>query len=191
MELTQPGVNEFLELADAPHSYAGQASKVVKVNAGETAVEFGVGGGGGAVDSVNGQTGVVVLDTGDIAEVTDANYVSDAQLTVLGNTSGTNTGDNATNSQYSGLVSNATHTGDATGQGYDFYMFCKPNDNTIYYRLDNLNLGTTLVDSSVTTTLPAAGTFMGPVVGMSNGTANIVAGTVGIGVNRIYIESDY
>lgn len=29
--------------------------------------------------------------------------------------SGTNTGDNATNSQYSGLVSNATHTGDATG----------------------------------------------------------------------------
>lgn len=29
--------------------------------------------------------------------------------------SGTNTGDNATNSQYSSLVSNATHTGDATG----------------------------------------------------------------------------
>jgi hypothetical protein len=32
-----------------------------------------------------------------------------------GNTTGTNTGDNATNSQYSGLLSNATHTGDATG----------------------------------------------------------------------------
>lgn len=29
--------------------------------------------------------------------------------------SGTNTGDNATNTNYSGLVSNATHTGDATG----------------------------------------------------------------------------
>lgn len=78
----------------------------------------------------------------------------------------------------------------ATGQGYDFYMFCKPNDNTIYYRLDNLNLGTTLVDSSVTTTVPAATTFMGPVVGMSNGTANIVASTVGIGINRVYVESD-
>lgn len=49
--------------------------------------------GGGAVDSVNWQTWVVVLDTGDIAEATDANYVSDAQLTVIGNTSGTNTGD--------------------------------------------------------------------------------------------------
>ena len=31
------------------------------------------------------------------------------------NLSGTNTGDNATNTQYSGLISNATHTGDATG----------------------------------------------------------------------------
>lgn len=51
------------------------------------------GGGGGAVDSVNGQTGAVVLDTGDIAEVTDKNYVTDADLIVLGNTSGTNTGD--------------------------------------------------------------------------------------------------
>lgn len=32
-----------------------------------------------------------------------------------GTANGTNTGDNATNTQYSGLVSNATHTGDATG----------------------------------------------------------------------------
>jgi hypothetical protein len=51
------------------------------------------GGGGGAVDSVNGQTGVVVLDTGDIADVTDKRYITDAQQTVLSNTSGTNTGD--------------------------------------------------------------------------------------------------
>jgi hypothetical protein len=35
--------------------------------------------------------------------------------TFSGTSSGTNTGDNATNSQYAGLVSNATHTGDATG----------------------------------------------------------------------------
>lgn len=40
-----------------------------------------------------------------------------ATLTVngTGSISGTNTGDNATNSLYSSLVSNATHTGDATG----------------------------------------------------------------------------
>lgn len=63
--------------------------------------------GGGAVDSVNGQTGVVVLDTGDIAEATDKNYVTDAQLTVIGNTSGTNTGDQ----DLSGLVPYAGATG--------------------------------------------------------------------------------
>lgn len=78
----------------------------------------------------------------------------------------------------------------STGQGYDFYMFAKPNDSVIYYRLDNLNTGAILSEGSISTTIPAATTFMGPVVGMSNGTANIVASTVGIGVNRIYIESD-
>lgn len=45
----------------------------------------------------------------------DDNYVTDAEKVKLTNLSGTNSGDNATNSQYSGLVSNATHTGDATG----------------------------------------------------------------------------
>jgi hypothetical protein len=53
--------------------------------------------------------------TADIASSTDKNYVSNAQLIVIGNTSGTNTGDNAVNSNYSGLVSNANHTGDAEG----------------------------------------------------------------------------
>ena len=53
-----------------------------------------------AVDSVNGETGAVVLTTGDITEDTDANYVTDAQLAVIGNTSGTNTGDQ----DLSGLV---------------------------------------------------------------------------------------
>jgi hypothetical protein len=42
--------------------------------------------------------------TADIASSTDKRYVTDAQLIVVGNTSGTNTGDNATNSQYSGLA---------------------------------------------------------------------------------------
>jgi hypothetical protein len=45
------------------------------------------------------------------------NYVTDAEKTVIGNTSGTNSGDNAVNSNYSGLVTNATHTGEVTGSG--------------------------------------------------------------------------
>ncbi len=53
--------------------------------------------------------------TADIAESTDKKYVTDAQLTKINNTLGTNTGDNAVNSLYSGLLSNATHTGDVTG----------------------------------------------------------------------------
>lgn len=49
-------------------------------------------GGGGAVDSVNGQIGVVVLDTDDISEGTNK-YVTSAEKTKLSNTSGVNTGD--------------------------------------------------------------------------------------------------
>jgi hypothetical protein len=45
----------------------------------------------------------------------DKRFMTDAQETVLNNTSESNSGDNATNTQYSGLVTNATHTGDATG----------------------------------------------------------------------------
>lgn len=65
--------------------------------------------GGSAVSSVFGRTGVVTAQSGDyttaiVADSTDKRYVTDAQQTVIGNTSGTNTGDNATNSQYSGLA---------------------------------------------------------------------------------------
>jgi len=49
-------------------------------------------------------TGGADATTADIADSTNRRYVTDAQSTVIGNTSGTNTGDNATNSQYSGLA---------------------------------------------------------------------------------------
>ncbi len=41
--------------------------------------------------------------TADIAASANKNYVTNAQAAVISNTSGTNTGDNATNTQYSGL----------------------------------------------------------------------------------------
>jgi len=65
-----------------------------------------------------GLDNVVNLDTSttsNITDSTDKRFVTDAELTVIGNTSGVNTGDNAVNSLYSGLVSNATHTGEVTG----------------------------------------------------------------------------
>lgn len=52
------------------------------------------GGGGGAVDSVNSQTGVVVLDADDISDTTTVHkFVTATDLTKLSNLSGTNTGD--------------------------------------------------------------------------------------------------
>ena len=48
--------------------------------------------------------------TADIADSLNKRYVTDAQLTVIGNTSGTNTGDNAVNSLYSGLATSKQDT---------------------------------------------------------------------------------
>ena len=58
-----------------------------------------------AVTSVNGQTGVVSLSTAEVAESADKNYVTDAEKTLLGNTSGSNTGDQ----DVSGIATNATN----------------------------------------------------------------------------------
>lgn len=66
------------------------------------------GSGGGAVDSVNGQTGVVSLDTDDIADTATNRYTNDTDITRLANTSGTNTGDQ----DLSGLVPYTGATGD-------------------------------------------------------------------------------
>jgi hypothetical protein len=66
-------------------------------------------------DSKGLVTAGTAATTADIAVSTNKNYVTDAQQIVINNTSGTNTGDNAVNSLYSGLVTNATHTGDVTG----------------------------------------------------------------------------
>lgn len=57
---------------------------------------------GGAVDSVNAQTGIVVLDADDIDPSATRLWLTSAERTKLTNTSGTNTGDQ----DLSGLVPN-------------------------------------------------------------------------------------
>lgn len=79
----------------------------------------------------------------------------------------------------------------AADVGFDAYIFCPPQGSTIYYRLDRLDTADTLVDSSTSTNLPAATTFMAPECAMSNGTANTTVTTVAIALNKLYIESDY
>jgi hypothetical protein len=75
---------------------------------------------------------------------------------------------------------------------YDAYIWCAPNDSTVYYRLDRTHSGSpvTLVDSSTNTDLPVNTTLLCAQCVMSNGTANTVVGDATIGVNRMYIETD-
>lgn len=145
MKVEQPGPDTFLQLTDTPDTYSGSGSKAVTVTAGATGLEFTIGGVGagdvvGPASSVNnrvvffdGVTGKLIKDsgltlsgsntgdqtsiagiTGTIAQFNTA--LSDGDFATGGGTAtGTNTGDNAVNTLYSGLVSNATHTGDATG----------------------------------------------------------------------------
>ena len=124
-------ISQFLNLADTPDSYEGQAQKIVRVKADETGLEFTAGGvGGGAWGSITGilsdQTDLqAALDgkvdenvaitaatktkitydakglvtagadatTADVADSLNKRYVTDAQQTIIGNTAGTNTGD--------------------------------------------------------------------------------------------------
>jgi hypothetical protein len=49
----QPIFSTFLQLIDVPDSYSGQAGKFTKVNAGETALEFGTPAGAGDMEKVD------------------------------------------------------------------------------------------------------------------------------------------
>lgn len=86
--------------------------------------------GGGAVDSVNGQTGTVVLDADDIDDTSTTNkFVTSTDLTKLSNLSGTNTGDqNASQVAYDDTVlSNYGVTGDDTQEVVDNFGIAMGN----------------------------------------------------------------
>lgn len=95
------------------------------------------------------------------------------------------TKDASTATKQSITLSNAI----AAGNAYEFTMFCAPNGSTITWRLVDINNAVTYTNST-STTLPANTAFMQPQVQMSNGTANVTATTVAIGVCSIYVESD-
>lgn len=59
------GTTSFAGLTDTPSSYAGQAGKIVTVNAGENGLEYTSITGAGLVDSVFGRVGEVVAQSGD------------------------------------------------------------------------------------------------------------------------------
>ncbi len=73
--------------------------------------------------------------------------------------------------------------------GYDAYIYCRPNDSTIYYRLDDVLTGNVLVDTSTTTTLPDSSTMLTAQCVVSNGTTT-TAGAAAVGINRLYVETN-
>lgn len=95
------------------------------------------------------------------------------------------TRDNATTTKTPINLANAI----AAGNSYDFYMFCPPNGTDIFWRLvDTVN--NVEYTGSVAASLPRNTIFMQPMVGMSNGTANVTVSTVAIGIAGVYVESD-
>ena len=77
----------------------------------------------------------------------------------------------------------------ASSQGYDAYIYVPPNSTTMYYRLDNLNTGATIIDSSTSTNTPLINTMMTAGVLASNA-ALTTATQTSIACNRIYVESN-
>src|SRR3989304_7391337 len=63
------GVARFLELKDAPPSFVGQGGKAIRVNAGETALEFFTAAGSGTVTSFSAGT-LSLLFTTSVANPT-------------------------------------------------------------------------------------------------------------------------
>ena len=93
-------------------SWAFTSAKVLSTAL--TGLSLATGGSIISTDSILIAFGKLQKQIDDLL-ATGSRLITDAEITKLSNTSGTNSGDNATNSQYSGLVSNATHTGEVTG----------------------------------------------------------------------------
>ncbi len=78
----------------------------------------------------------------------------------------------------------------ASSNAYDAFIFCAPNSSEIFYRLDDITAGTTIIDSSVTTELPVDTTMLNIHAAIGSG-SNAGAGVAALGVNKIYVETDY
>lgn len=105
-----------------------------------TALAVAIGSAGAVV--VNGgalgtpSSGTLTNCTGlPVAGVVGLGTLATQNGTFSGTSSGTNTGDNAVNTLYSGLVSNATHTGDVTGAT----ALTIANDAVTYAKMQNVS----------------------------------------------------
>jgi hypothetical protein len=114
--------------------------------------------------------------TGPVTSTGNATAIANGAITnamlangAVANLAGTNTGDNAVNSLYSGLISNATHTGDATGA------------TALTLATVNSNVGS-FTNASITVNakglITAAATGSGGSGGLDNYTAHVLQGII-------------
>ena len=98
-----------------------------------------------------------------------------------------------------GAISFLTRGGSATkdptgftivsGKGYDLYIFCAPNSSEYSWRIKDINAGTE-AEGVATANLPTNTRLQTPNVLASNA-ALTPATSIQLGVNRIYVETDY
>jgi hypothetical protein len=121
MRIEQPGASAFTELSDVPHTYATFGGDTLVVKLTEDGIEFTPGGGGaGTVTTVsvvtaNGVSGSVATATTTPAITLALGAITPSSVASVGtvtgsNLSGTNTGDNAVNTLYSGLAASKQDT---------------------------------------------------------------------------------
>lgn len=89
------GASAFTDLNDAPAAYTGQASKVVRVNSGETALEFATVSGTGTVTSVDVAGGTTGLTTSGGPITASGTVTLAGTLTVANGGTGSTTASNA------------------------------------------------------------------------------------------------
>lgn len=66
MLIQTPGVYEFKDLADVPHSYIGQSLKNLRVNVLETGIDFAAPSGGGSEQAVIDVSTSQSIDTNQV-----------------------------------------------------------------------------------------------------------------------------
>jgi hypothetical protein len=81
----------------------------------------------------------------------------------------------------------------AANETYDLFIFAKQNSANIGVRLDkwsSTGVNSNLLDTTYSTNIPGATTFLAPTVAMSNGTVNTTAATVTLALMSMYLETD-
>lgn len=114
----------------------------------------------------------------------DDNYVTDAEKTVIGNTSGTNSGDNATNSQYSGLAASkedVSNKSTDTSLGTSDTLY--PSQNAVKQYVDTVAQGLSAKPSAIVATTEALPTFT-----YNNGASGVGATITAVATGAVTVD---